>query len=40
LTLNFFWGALIAGCVGAVIGACITLAAQWRETDIKPEDKQ
>jgi uncharacterized membrane protein len=40
MTLDFFWGALIAGCVGAVIGSCVTLAAQWREKDINRWDKR
>jgi hypothetical protein len=26
--------------MGGVLGACVGIAAQWRETDIKPEDKQ
>jgi len=40
MTFDFFWGVLIAGCMGGVLGACVGIAAQWRETDIKPEDKQ
>jgi uncharacterized membrane protein len=34
MTLDFFWGVLIAGCIGGVLGACVGIAAQWRETDI------
>lgn len=36
--IDFFWATLI-GVFGAALGAGITLAAQWRQTDWKEDEE-
>ena len=36
--MTFFWAALMSGVMGAAVGVCAILAAQWRNTNWE-EDK-